>query len=370
MKLFSNHNDRDVPSPLEMTQHKKNLFGMPRWIIVCTAVVLFIVIGVIAVNKSYISPPNVVPDQDMVTVAPTGSTQSPTTPTAENLSRTPPGNWKSIGRRENVYTVLIVGTDGTSNTDTIMVAALDTLNQKLSVLSIPRDTQVNVKRNIKRINAAWAYGGIDQLRTELKTLIGFVPDVYALVELNGFVALVDSIGGIDINVPMNMNFDDPDQGLHIHLSKGPQHLDGAGTIQLFRYRQSNLINGKRYGYKLGDVERVAFHHEVLIEVFRQTLQMGNLFKIGEFAAIAEQNLESDMNMGQMLWFGEQLMKLAEEDIEFNILPVDIGALYRKADYALVRTEEAVELINATINPYLEPRTSEDLDIIRLWDKWR
>jgi len=364
MKLFGSRQSKSAPSGEQKV--KSTWFHMPRWAVVCGAAAFLSVVGAVVVKTIYVQPPPVIeaPLPVATTPPPVDPSGSPSPDEDENTA--PPGHWESIGRKESVYTVLIVGRDGTSNTDTIMVAALDAQNHTLNVMSIPRDTQVNVSRGIKKINAAWAYGGIDQLKEELSTLIGFVPDVYALVELKAFVSLVDAIGGVDFDVPMDMKYRDPDQNLYIDLQKGYQHLDGDKAIQLVRYRNNNR---KTQGYKLGDTGRVALHHDFLKAVVKQTLQLGNLFKIGEFISIVDENLESDLDIGQMLWFGQQLMKLSDGNVSFHMLPVDIGAQYRRGDYALVKQDEALELINETINPYLVPRTEDDLDISRLVDYW-
>ena len=359
---------------------RKTWFHMPRWAVICGAAALLSVAGVVAAKELFVVPPPVIPAPPIIPkvtpmpyISPEGADPEPT-PTAvpeEESTRVPLGDGLSIGRLEGMYTILVVGTDGTSNTDTIMVARLDVKNSKLNVMSIPRDTQVNVRRSMKKINAAWAAGGyggegINLLKKELKTVIGFVPDYYVLVDLNCFVQLVDAIGGVWFDVPRNMNYDDRDQNLHIHLEKGWQQLNGEEAIQLVRFRKNN--NGT--GYLMGDIERVELHHDFLKAVAGQTLQLGNLFKIPEFVSIAQENLDTDLEGGYILWFVQQLMKLKEEDIAFYTLPVASGALYREEDYALVKERETLELVNETINPYIESRRTDDLDLSWHVDSWR
>ena len=380
MKVFGNsrggNSTHELKEKKSTRAKKKTKFKMPQWVVVCLIVALLSFAGVVVVGcamwvSNHVRPPDVIPgplpgpgitDEPPATEGFDGIISTPDNPD----DTTPPGEWEKIGRKDSVYTVLIVGVDDTSNTDTIMVAALDAKQGKLDVMSIPRDTQVDVKRSVKKINAAWAYGGVDQLKNELSTLIGFVPDVYALVYVKGFVRLIDTIDGVWFDVPRNMKYSDPTQKLYIDLEKGYQHLYGAEAIQLMRWRQNN--NGT--GYRLGDTERVALQQEFLKAVAKQTLKLSNVPKLGEFVDIAKENLETDLDVGQMLWFGQQLMTLSEEDIQFHMLPVDIGAMYHDGDYALVRQTEALELINETINPYLIPRTEKDLDISRLLDYWR
>src|SRR5690606_21125987 len=117
-----------------------------------------------------------------------------------------------------------------------------------NIISVPRDSLVNVKRKVKKINAAYPAGnlngggkegGINQLKRELKTIIGFVPDFYIGIDLDGFERIVDAVGGIDINVPIDMKYDDPTQDLHTNIKKGQQVLNGEDALKFARYRKGN-----------------------------------------------------------------------------------------------------------------------------------
>ena len=129
-------------------------------------------------------------------------------------------------RKEEFYTFLLVGRDtgGGGNTDTLMVMAYDIPNQTLNVMSIPRDTMVNVPWDIKRINSVYNYApyydkdGIQFLKEEVSYLIGFQPDYTIVVEWEAVGELVDAIGGVEFDVPIDMNYDDPTQNLSlIHI---------------------------------------------------------------------------------------------------------------------------------------------------------
>jgi LCP family protein required for cell wall assembly len=294
---------------------------------------------------------------DGVTAPPSDSAGEPVTPE---------------GRREGVYTIILAGTDMDDyHTDVLMVAALDTKNKKLDVLSIPRDTQVAVKRANKKINAAWGVGmnarkgeknervagAIEQLRAELKTVIGFVPDAYAVVDLRGFVKLVDAMGGVEFDVPQDMRYSDPTQDLSINLKKGLQVLDGDKAIQLVRFRR----------YREGDLKRVEVQQAFLTEVFKQLLSVKHIFKLSEFAAIAQENLRTDLSVGQMIWFGQELMKLEEGSITFHTLPGDPYAYYRGVNYVLIDRDAALKLVNEVINPFIKQITEENVNISHLRD---
>ncbi len=364
MKLFgfgkkAGAKEADKKEPRE----KKRWLRMPRWVVIVLAVFLLLGGGATALNQFYVRPPDIT-----ATLPPTKQTIDPeagaldpsmwpdVSPTPEDIGS--PGLALDFGRKEGVYTIILAGTDFKDfNTDVLMVAALDIKNGTLKVLNIPRDAQIKAGKSVRKINAAWGVGGIDELKTDLKKIIGFEPESYAVVDLNGFVRLVNAIDGVQFDVPQDMKKTDPSQNLYINLKKGPQLLHGEEAIQLVRFRS----------YTMGDIQRIKVQQDFLKAVAKKTLQLGNLFKIGEFVDIAHDHLRSNLDVGQMLWFGNQMMKLESENITFYTLPVDIGAHYKDIDYALVRKDEAVALINETINPYIKDILADDLEIARVRD---
>ena len=169
---------------------------------------------------------------------------------------------RSDGERksQDYYTVLILGRDtgGGGNTDTMLLASYDVTNQKATVMSIPRDTMVNVSWDIKKINSVYnTYGGGDRgiqaLYKEISQLVGFEPDYQVIVEWEAVGEIVDAMGGVWFDVPRNMNYDDPLQNLHIHQEKGYRLLTGEDAMEVLRYRHDNRKNGVTLGYPEGDV---------------------------------------------------------------------------------------------------------------------
>ena len=136
---------------------------------------------------------------------------------------------KADGERksEDYYTVLLMGRDtgGGGNTDTMLLASYDVTNQKVTVMSIPRDTMVNVPWDVKKINSVYGrYGGGDDgikaVYKEIAQLVGFEPDYQVVVEWNAIGEIVDAMGGVYFDVPYNMNYHDPYQDLVIEQAKG------------------------------------------------------------------------------------------------------------------------------------------------------
>ena len=312
--------------------------------------------GVALFLKFYIRPPmsdseHMTPDSDSPSISnPDGSDDS--------ITSLPPG----LTVREGVYSFVVAGQrDG--NTDTLMVALLDTKAGKLNVISVPRDTVVDASRKMKKINAAYSVGGgkakgMEQLRKEMATLVGFVPRNYACVDMKGFVRLVDTIDGVDFDVPMRMYL--PEEG--INLRAGQQHLNGDKALQLVRFRGYGPSAGK-LGIDHDDYGRMQMQQNLLKAIAKQTLQLGNLFKVGDFIDIASKDLLSSLDAGNMLWLAEQCMKLDSDDIIFHTLPT-YSVKYAGSStttgtyYEIVKSKEALELINSTINPYTTPITAD------------
>ena len=142
-------------------------------------------------------------------------------------------------RKEGFYTFAVVGKDqGNGNTDTMIVGAYDAENKKLNILNIPRDTRVNVPWSVKKVNTIMAFSSepIEGLKSGLKDLLGYTVDNYIVVDLDAFVTLVDTIGGVWFDVPVDMDYEDPKQDLYIHIPKGYKHLNGEEAMKVIRYR--------------------------------------------------------------------------------------------------------------------------------------
>ena len=277
-------------------------------------------------------------------------------------------------RKKDFYTFLVVGRDtgGGGNTDTILLAAYDIPNQKLNVMSIPRDTMVNIPYDIKRINAVYNYSGggekgIQALYKEVSQLVGFVPDYKIVMEWEAIGDLVEAIDGVWFNVPRDMNYDDPLQDLHIHIDAGYQLLSGEDAMGVIRWRENN--DGT--GYKTGDIGRIETQQAFLKAVVTQCLQIGNVTKIRELAQVFSDNVQTDLSLGNLVWFAEQAIfgGLAMENVNFITMPGDYFAeawsrVYQNMQsYVLPEAEMLLKVVNESFNPYLEDRKPQGLDIM-------
>ena len=238
---------------------------------------------------------------------------------------------KSSGERksEDYYTVLILGRDtgGGGNTDTMLLASYDVTNQKATVMSIPRDTMVNIPYDIKRINAVYNYGGggnegIQALYKEISQLVGFEPDYQVIVEWEAVGKIVEAMGGVWFDVPRDMNYDDPYQDLSIHQKKGYRLLSGEDAMEVLRYRHDNRKNGVMLGYPDGDLGRIKTQQALLKAMVEQLLQLKNIGKVNEFAKVFQECVETDLSFQNILWFAQSayLGGLKVENVNFVTMP--------------------------------------------------
>lgn len=251
--------------------------------------------------------------------------------------------------KEDFFTVLVVGRDKVGlNTDTIMLAAFDIATGKLNVLSIPRDTMVNVKRSNKKINAAFAVGGkpnIEELKHEVESVTGVYPDKYAIVAIDGFIEMIDAIGGVTVDVPVNMVYNDPAQDLKINIQKGIRHLDGYDAMGFMRFRST---------YAEGDIGRVKVQQTFVKALVDKMLKPSTLTKIPKLADIVIENVETDLSVGNIVWLAKEALNMnPQEDIKTFLLPGE-GGYYKKLSYYFAYKEQVLEMINEYFNPYVTP----------------
>ncbi|MCI8720121.1 MAG: LCP family protein [Oscillospiraceae bacterium] len=273
-------------------------------------------------------------------------------------------------RKEGVYTFLLVGTDqDDGNTDTLMVVSYDTKEQDINIMSIPRDTMINEKWDIKKINSIYSRTGnsIDSLANRIQKLIGFKPDFYVKVELEMFVELVDLVDGVEFDVPQDMNYDDPWQDLHIHLKKGVQTLNGEDAMGLVRFRR----------YNEGDIQRVEVQQNFIKALIKECLSIKHWGKIKAYIDLAMKNVETDLDSGSVVWFAANVLglngtpALNMNDVYTCTLPGDYWGTAWSRDtqqeqsYVVIYPKQVVELVNERFNPYEQRVTTGMLDAMSI-----
>lgn len=222
--------------------------------------------------------------------------------------------------------VLLVGEDAYSgNYDTIIIASISEKNKKIQLLNFPRDIYIDYSEEIldklkekspalynakgfQKINAAHTVGArieykkgtgrfgdsnFDFLADLIEEVFSITVHDYAYVNTKGFREIVDLFGGVKINVPVRMKYDDPMQNLHIDIEKGLQHLNGEQAEGFVRFRQGYDEKGVFKNYS--DQFRKENQNEFLKEFFKQHVNFKNLGKIDELAKLLNKNVLTSIN---------------------------------------------------------------------------
>ena len=263
-------------------------------------------------------------------------------------------------RKEHFFTILLGGLDDENGgSDTNLLVALDAENKTINVASLPRDTLLDVSWSVKKLNNAYHHGGFSQTMSEVSRLLGIPVDYYVTVDLRAFVELVDEIGGVDFDIPVDMDYDDPYQDLQIHFEKGPRHLTGEEALQVVRWRQNN--DGT--GYATADIGRIDTQQAFLTAMAQQTLQLSNWDKIPGMAEIFQKWVDTDLKLSYLIWIGEQALTIGSEGLAFHTLPGDGSGYYKGGSYYVLDPEATLELINTYFNPYKRELTMDDMHIL-------
>ena len=258
-------------------------------------------------------------------------------------------------RKDDFFTILVSGLDDDNGgSDTNILVGFDAKNQAITCVSIPRDTGVYINGKSRKINYAYNAGGMEQMRQTVSDALGIPVDVSVEVNLKAFVKLVDEIGGVDFEVPLNMNYDDPYQDLHIHLQKGMQHLNGADALKVVRFRHNN--DGSGYGTE--DIGRIGTQQAFLKAVFQKML--ANPQKITAYAQIFSEYVKTDLAVSELAWFGQEALLMGMDKLSFSTLP---GVWSDRLNRWVIDQDAALELVNSGLNPYLIDRTLADLHLV-------
>jgi len=297
-----------------------------------------------AVSEVPILLPEEVPEEQPVEPTPTPE------PTPEPLIR-----------KDDCYTFVLLAYDQIgANTDTIIVGRMDVANDTLDLVNVPRDTLVNVSWPVKKVNTILAYekNDMDVFVSHLSRLIGFSVDCYAVVDIKAVQKLVDCIGGVYYNVPRNMDYDDPTQDLHIHISKGYQLLYGEDAVKVLRFRMGNDDSG----YPNGDLGRIATQQDFLKSIAAQMLTLGNIPNLDKAIDIFQTYVKTNLTANNIAFFIREFLTMGEDGVRFHTLP-GTGINIRGGSFYQLVPEETRDLINQYLNPYHQDIPLDQLDIL-------
>ncbi|MDD4239528.1 MAG: LCP family protein [Desulfotomaculaceae bacterium] len=247
------------------------------------------------------------------------------------------------GQRLNV---LLLGIDARSGetmarTDTLILASVDTKSKQMSLLSIPRDTRVNIpKHGWDKINSASVYGGTEMSMKVVSDLLGTPIKYYVQANFNGFKDIVDALGGVTLDVEQDMYHYDPDDGgaYTINLEKGVQPLDGDKALQYVRYRE----------YAMGDIDRTTHQQKFLVALAKEMLQPSTILKLPALVPEVNKYVKTNLSVSDMMTLASAGKKLENGNIVAQTLPgrpIDING----GSYWGVDPDEAKQMVANLFN---------------------
>lgn len=230
---------------------------------------------------------------------------------------------ETLNKRLNV---LILGIDDGDNefkdapkrTDVMLLASFDPVKNDVAILSLPRDTRVKIPGNqgLDKINHAYAYGGVPLAKKTVANLLMVPIHYYVLLNWQGFIDVIDIIGGIDYYVENDMDYEDPYADLSIHIEHGFQHMDGKKAGEYIRFRNDEM----------GDIGRVQRQQRFLKALASEMFSIGNVVKVPTLINSVEKHLQTDMDFLTMVKAANSFKVFGGEKIRAQMLYGDFQTI--------------------------------------------
>ena len=263
----------------------------------------------------------------------------------------------SLGeRKEKTATILLCGTDkdGT-RTDTMMLVYLDGAENRVGLLSLPRDTLTRTSEG-KRAKLNSAYGrngcgeeGMEWTLNYVERIIGYRPDGYILVDMELVPKIVDLMGGVDVHLDHHIRVHT--DGVEVYVPAGDAHLNGEEVLATLRYR---------YGYADADLGRVKVQRMVITECMKQWVSPAKLALLPDALELIQEESLTDLSVGNFLWIGKTILA-GMNDMTSDTLP-GYADMRGGASYFVLYPDQVAELINESYNPYTVAIDVDDLNI--------
>lgn len=209
--------------------------------------------------------------------------------------------------------------------DTIMVASYNPNTQKATLLSIPRDTFIgtNVNRATanQKINAIYSISeDPEKVLKEVNKITNLDIKYYLIIETEALKEVVDTIGGVKFNVPIDMDYDDTSQDLAIHIKAGEQILNGEQAEGVVRFRHNNDYSSYPVEYGDNDLGRMRTQREFLKAVMQQTLKFENIFKLNQWLEILHKNVKTNIDFNVAKDYIPYAVEFSTDNLLTDTLP--------------------------------------------------
>lgn len=271
----------------------------------------------------------------------------------------------------NRVNILIVGCDEIENhgrADTIVFLSISPKTKDVLILSIPRDTRVEIPgRGMDKINHAYAFGGEKLISKTVSSFLDVPIHFYAVADFNGFVNIIDELGGVDINVEKEMYYVDKAGGVEINLYPGKQILDGEKSLQYIRFRND----------KLGDLGRIKRQQKLALAVIKKMMNFDSITKIPQISEEIKRYIETNIKVQDAIALANLFKGVNQEKFKLETVhgnPVYIeGVSYLEPNVEEVRKRVKsliyglnsgveVEVLNGNAMSGIAHRIAKDLEL--------
>lgn len=236
---------------------------------------------------------------------------------------------------EVIINTLLMGIDD-ARSDTMIVASYNKENQKITLLSIPRDTRVMIPGyGYDKINSAAARKeGTALAMKTVGNMLGIPIHHYVQVTFKGAERIVDILGGVTVNVPMDMDYDDPAQNLSIHIKKGTKVLNGSDAVKFARFRS---------GYPDQDLGRIKAQQELIKSFIGKLASPKVIPKALSIADAMSKCIKTNLENDDIAHYAMNIKDIKMENIKFYTLPGDGGNI-NKISYFLLDEAKLKEMM--------------------------
>lgn len=334
---------------------KKNgnpLMRVLKAVYIAAVVLAVVIVAGFAAYNVFIGPPDVAEqvtfpiNSTAPTPAPSGSVDKPS---KVKPDATPSEDVVVYTRQKGVYTCLLLGVADIGGSDSIMLGCFDTNNKTASLISIPRDTLVVRNGKNGKLNAVYSDGGSEAMVDAVSSMLGVPIDFWMSVNTKAFRKIVDTIGGVKFDVPVNMNYEDPTQNLSIHIKKGYQKLNGKQAEGVVRCRSC---------YPNADLGRAETQRNFLKAMVSQTITASNVDKVTELLGILQEHVKTNMKLEDMIFFGTTAVGM---DLDTALTTATLPGEW-KSPYEETDDKAALEMVNELLPVYTEPITADIMNI--------
>lgn len=205
-----------------------------------------------------------------------------------------------------------------SRTDTMMLFSIDPDAGQVSLLSLPRDSRVIISGRedygYDKLGHANAYGGADMLVATVSKLLNVPIHYYIRVNSAGVAKIIDTLGGVEIYVESNMNYEDPYQDFQVHLQKGLQTLNGEQAVGYLRYRPGS------------DIDRITRQQKFISALKDQLFSLGTIAKLPALLSQVSDTMDTNMTAAEMLSYTRMAAKLSSVTVTTATLPGEIATV--------------------------------------------